>query len=138
MTDDYDEQTKIRGVSSTMNGFVIYGGCVFPILFIGLFGGMGVSDTLCWTMAAGCIGVISIIFGLINYFSIKNVKFIEKAIDQEPENILKTYKDILKLKPMKFFIPWVFFFPVKALASRIAMMSASVPLPRARNSSTVG
>lgn len=110
MTDDYDEQTKIRGVSSTMNGFVIYGGCVFPILFIGLFGGMGVSDTLCWTMAAGCIGVISIIFGLINYFSIKNVKFIEKAIDQEPENILKTYKDILKLKPMKFFIPWVFFY----------------------------
>ena len=39
-----------------------------------------------------------------------NVKFIEKAIDQEPENILKTYKDILKLKPMKFFIPWVFFY----------------------------
>ena len=54
--------------------------------------------------------LISIIFGLINYFSIKNVKFIEKAIDQEPENILKTYKDILKLKPMKFFIPWVFFY----------------------------
>lgn len=107
--------TNVVGLNPVMAGTVsLISVCVDaitdPILFIGLFGGMGVSDTLCWTMAAGCIGVISIIFGLINYFSIKNVKFIEKAIDQEPENILKTYKDILKLKPMKFFIPWVFFY----------------------------
>lgn len=110
MTDDYNEQTKIRGVSSTMNGFVIYAGCVFPVLFIGLFGGMGVATNLSWTMAAGCIGVISIIFGLINYFSVKNVKFITKAVEGGHDNILKTYKDILKLKPMRFFIPWVFFY----------------------------
>ena len=98
MTDDYDEQTKIRGVSSTMNGFVYLRRMCVPDPLYRIVWRHGVSDTLCWTMAAGCIGVISIIFGLINYFSIKNVKFIEKAIDQEPENILKTYKDILKLK----------------------------------------
>lgn len=110
MTDDYDEQTKIRGVSSTMNAFVIYAGCVFPILFIELFTGMGVSTSLSWTLAACCIGAISIVFGLINYFSIRDVEFIHKAVDANQDGLLKTYGDILKLKPMRFFIPWVFFY----------------------------
>ncbi|MDD5823880.1 MAG: MFS transporter [Firmicutes bacterium] len=110
LTDDYDEQTKIRGISSTINAFVIYVGCVFPVLFITLFATAGVEITKAWTLAAFCIGVISIVFGLINYFSIKDVEFIEKAVVEEQEGLFKTYKDVIKLKPMRFFIPWVFFY----------------------------
>ncbi|MBQ0004594.1 MAG: MFS transporter [Clostridiales bacterium] len=110
ITDDYDEQTKIRGISSTMNAFVIYAGCVFPVLFITAFATAGIEYGLCWTLAAACIGVISIIFGIINNASLKNVEFIEKAVEVESEPILKTYAEVIKLKPMKFFIPWVFFY----------------------------
>lgn len=110
MTDDYDEQTKIRGISSTMNAFVIYVGCVFPILFITAFSGMGIDAGFSWTLAAFCIGAISIVFGIINYLSIKDVEFIKKAVTQEQDGLLRTYLDIIKLKPMKFFIPWVFFY----------------------------
>lgn len=110
MTDNYDEQTKIRGISSTMNAFVIYVGCVFPILFIGAFMGMGVDAGLSWTLAAFCIGAISMVFGVINYVSIKDVEFIKKAVIEESDGLLKTYKEIIKLKPMRFFIPWVFFY----------------------------
>lgn len=110
MTDDYDEQTKIRGISSSMNGFVIYAGCVFPILFITAFVEAGLDPVKSWTYAAGCIGLISIAFGLINYFSIRNVEFIEKAVVEDQDGILKTYKEVIKLKPMRYFIPWVFFY----------------------------
>lgn len=110
ITDDYDEQTKIRGISSTMNSFVIYAGCVFPILFIEAFTKAGVDAAFSWTLAACCIGVISIVFGLINYFSIRDVEFIQKAVEENQDGLLKTYGDILKLKPMRYFIPWVFFY----------------------------
>lgn len=108
MTDNYDELTKIRGISSTINAFVIYAGCVFPILFIGMYTGK-FGDLTSWTAAAFSIGAISILFGLINYFSIKDVKFIDKAVTGETDGLIKTYKDIIKLKPMRWFIPWVFF-----------------------------
>ena len=119
MTDDYDEQTKIRGISSTMNAGFIYVGCVFPILFIGFYTGK-FGDLTSWTVAAFSVGVLSIIFGFINYFAIKDVKFIEKAASAETDGLIKTYKDLLKLKPMKWFIPWVFF-----LLFGTAMVSAN-------------
>ena len=108
MTDNYDELTKIRGISSTMNAVFIYVGAALPSVFVGVYTGI-FSDNGCWTAAAFSIGVLSIIFGFINYFSIKNVKFIAKAAESEGDGLIKTYIDLLKLKPMKWFIPWVFF-----------------------------
>lgn len=119
MTDDYDEQTKIRGISSTMNAFFIYAGCVFPILFVGFYTGK-FGDSNSWTAAAFSIGVLSIIFGLINWFSIKDVKFIKKAASAQTDGLFKTYLDLLRLKPMRWFIPWVFF-----LLFGTAMVSAN-------------
>ena len=108
MTDNYDELTKIRGISSTMNAFFIYAGAALPSVFVGVYTGL-FSDNTCWTVAAFSIGALSIVFGLINYFSIKNVKFIESPASEDSDGLIKTYVDLLKLKPMKWFIPWVFF-----------------------------
>jgi len=108
MTDDYDELTKIRGISSMMNAFFIYCGAALPAVFVGVYTGI-FGDTTCWTVAAASIGLISIIFGLINYFSIKDVQFIQKPTAEKMDGLFKTYTDLLKLKPMKWFIPWVFF-----------------------------
>ena len=108
MTDNYDELTKIRGISSTMNAFFIYCGAALPTVFVGMYAGI-FDPATCWTAAAFTIGALSIVFGLINYFSIRNVKFIEKPAAEHMDGLIKTYVDLLKLKPMKWFIPWVFF-----------------------------
>lgn len=108
ITDDYDELTKIRGVSSAMNAFFIYVGAALPSVFVEAYTGH-FEDNTCWTVAAFSIGAMSIVFGLINYFSIKDVKFIQKPSEEKMDGLIKTYTDLLKLKPMKWFIPWVFF-----------------------------
>ena len=108
MIDDYDELTKIRGISSMMNALFIYVGAALPSVFVGVYTGI-LSEQTAWTAAAFSIGVLSIIFGIINYISIKDVRFIKKAVEEENDGILKTYGDLLKLKPMKWFIPWIFF-----------------------------
>ena len=108
MTDDYDELTKIRGISSMMNAFFIYAGAALPAVFVGVYTG-AFKETTCWTLAAFSIGALSIVFGLINHFSLRKVEFIQKATEEQNDGILKTYSDLLKLKPMRWFIPWVFF-----------------------------
>ena len=65
MTDDYDELTKIRGVSQMMNAFFIYCGAALPTVFVGVYAGF-MPETTAWTIAAFTIGALSIIFGLIN------------------------------------------------------------------------
>ena len=108
LTDDYDEITKIRGISQMMNAFFIYCGAALPTVFVGMYTGLFDEGT-CWTAAAFSIGAISIIFGLINYFSIKDVEFIQKPTTEKMDGLIATYVNLLKLKPMKWFIPWVFF-----------------------------
>jgi GPH family glycoside/pentoside/hexuronide:cation symporter len=108
MTDDYDELTKIRGVSSTMNALFIYIGAALPSVFVGVYTGL-FNEHTAWTVAAFSIGALSIIFGLINHFSIKDVKFIEKPALHESDKLIATYIDLLRMKPMRWFIPWVFF-----------------------------
>ncbi|MBR1993169.1 MAG: MFS transporter, partial [Firmicutes bacterium] len=45
----------------------------------------------------------------INYFSIKDVEFIQKPTTEKMDGLISTYINLLKLKPMTWFIPWVFF-----------------------------
>lgn len=108
MTDDYDDITKIRGISQMMNAFFIYCGAALPTVFVGMYTGL-FDEAGCWTAAAFSIGAISILFGLINYFSIKDVEFIQKPTTEKMDGLISTYINLLKLKPMKWFIPWVFF-----------------------------
>ena len=108
MTDDYDELTKIRVISSMINALFIYVGAALPSVFVGIYIG-ALSEQTAWTAAAFSIGALSIIFGVINYLSIKDVRFIKKAVEEENDGILRTYADLMKLKPMKWFIPWIFF-----------------------------
>ena len=46
---------------------------------------------------------------MINYFSIKDVEFIQKPTTEKMDGLISTYVNLMKLKPMKWFIPWVFF-----------------------------
>ena len=109
LTEDYDERTKIRGISSFINSFAIYAGIVFPVIFIGVYMGIGLDAFTSWTLSAGTISVISIIFVFIIGASLKNVKLVEpQDTEGQQISIMKTYKDILKLKPIRYLVPFIF------------------------------
>ncbi len=116
LTEDYDERTKIRGVSSFINSFAIYAGIVFPVVFISMYMEKGVSANLSWTLSAATISLIAVIFAVIIYVSLKKVKLIEiNEPDETLDNkkgpgIFKTYLEIMKLKPIRFFVPFVFIY----------------------------
>ena len=116
ITEDYDERTSIRGLSSLINTFPIAGGAIAPAVLPGLFVGMGVSVTAGWELMAAIIGVISLIFGLVAVKSLRNVN--TKA--REPEDgetekgkwsdIFVTFAQVIKLKPFLTFMFFIFFF----------------------------
>lgn len=112
ITDDYDERTKIRGVSNFINSAGIYVGSAVPTLLVAFFVGKGISEGYSWTFSAAIIGVAAAIIAIITYLSVKNTKLIEKPKIEEKnkEGLLKTYMAIIKLKPMKWYIIFTFFY----------------------------
>lgn len=110
MTSDYNEQTQIRGLSGTINSIAVYGGCVLPILVITAISEGGGDPVMAWFYAACVIGAISLFFTFVNYFSVKNVKFIETERPDKAENFVKAYGEVFRLKPVKFFLAFVFLF----------------------------
>ncbi|MBE6835970.1 MAG: MFS transporter [Ruminococcaceae bacterium] len=116
ITEDYDERTSIRGLSSLINTFPIAGGAIAPAVLPGLFVGMGLSLTMGWELMAVVTGVISLIFGLLAVRSLRSVN--TKA--REPENgererakwsdIFVTFAQVIKLKPFLTFMIFIFFF----------------------------
>ncbi len=116
ITEDYDERTSIRGLSSLINTFPIAGGAIAPAVLPGLFVGMGLSLALGWELMAVIIGIISLVFGVIAVKSLRAVN----TTAREPENaetekgkwsdIFVTFAQVIKLKPFLTFMFFIFFF----------------------------
>lgn len=121
ITEDYDERTKIRGISSFINGLAIFIGAAGPMLLVSAFMQSGVDGKTSWTIAAAVMGAIATVVAFIVYFSIKNVELVKSGEDDGGEGLLKTYVSIIKLKPFKWLMIFVFFY----LAGS-SLMSANV------------
>jgi Na+/melibiose symporter-like transporter len=62
-----------------------------------------------WSMAGFGIGIIAIFFAFINYYSLKNVELIEREVKLS-EGFFKVLGEVIKLKPLKFLLLFIFFF----------------------------
>lgn len=111
ITGDYDERTEIRGTSSMFNTIAIFIGNAVPALLPGIFVGMGISEALGWTLTASVLSVIAIVFAVIAYMSLRGID-LQKANEATTKKKIsvKEYVEILKIKPFRFFVMFVFFF----------------------------
>lgn len=111
ITEDYDERTDIRGTSSLFNTVAIFIGNAVPSVLPGLFVGIGLSESLGWTFTAAALSVLAVIFAVIATVSLRGVE-LKKANEQTEKKKFSVgeYIEILKLRPFRFFVMFVFFF----------------------------
>lgn len=109
LTEDYDERTEIRGTSSVINAFGIGLGNILPAV---------VGGAITYFVVSGVISILSVIFGLICVVSLKGVYSARVKTDGDCDNTkglgikntFRSFGEIAKLKPVKYFLLFVFFF----------------------------
>ncbi len=109
LTDDYDERTKIRGMSSMINAGAIFIGAATPSLLGDALVAAGLSVSAGWQISAMVVAAVAIVFAVITYRSVKDVRLIEDT-DDSNLNIFKSYLDIVRIKPFKFLLVFVLLF----------------------------
>lgn len=113
ITEDYDERTAIRGQSSLFNTLCIFIGNAVPSVLPGIFVGMGITLALGWTLTAAILGLIAIITGIIAARSLRDITLKKAISTSENQKVsFKEYIEILKIKPFRWFVMFVFFFLV--------------------------
>ncbi|MEX1377506.1 MAG: MFS transporter [Eubacteriales bacterium] len=112
MTTDYDERTKIRGISSFINAAPIFIGSA-AIVFVGLFSEDKFALSTRWTFTAIIIAMVSIIFGYVAYLSTKKLKLYQ-AESEENVNIFETYLQVIKIKPFKYLLAFILLFMLQS------------------------
>lgn len=113
ITEDYDERTAIRGQSSLFNTVCIFIGNAVPSVLPPLLGGLLTSLALGWTLTAAILGVIAIITGIIASVSLRGVTLKKAEASQSGAKAsFKEYIEILKIRPFRWFVMFVFFFLV--------------------------
>lgn len=112
ITEDYDERTAIRGQSSLFNTVCIFIGNAVPSVLPGLFVSLGVTLALGWTLTAAILGVIAIVTAIVAVTSLKNLtlKKAETVAAAKEKISFGEYFEILKIRPFRWFIIFVFFF----------------------------
>ena len=115
ITTDYDERTDIRGTSALINAAGIFMGNALPAILPAAIIGLGLSQRMGWVATAGLISMISIVIAVIAVVSLRHVTL--KKADALSTGKRKTAKDIfgaflqvLKIKPFKWFVLFVFAF----------------------------
>lgn len=113
ITQDYDERTSIRSLSSLLNAIAIALGNVMPALVTTVV----FSHAITYFDVSALMSVMAAVLGFVCVAALKGI-FLAKA-EQPPVKIKKTqalketfggFRDILKIRPFKFFIFFVFFF----------------------------
>ncbi|MCM1363750.1 MAG: MFS transporter [Faecalibacterium sp.] len=112
ITEDYDERTAIRGTSSMFNTVCIFIGNAVPSVLPGLFVGMGVTLALGWILTAVILSVIAVAVAVVASLSLKGVhlKKASETTEKKEKFSVKEYVQILKIKPFRWFVMFVFFF----------------------------
>lgn len=111
ITEDYDERTDIRGKSSLFNTVAILLGNAVPALVPGLIIGMGVSASVGWLLTAALLAVLAVISAVVASLSLRGIE-LKKANEVGAKEKVKVseYLQILKIKPFRWFVMFVFFF----------------------------
>ena len=111
LTEDYDERTRIRSVSSFINAFCIGLGNILPALVD--VKGEGIS----FLHVALLIAVLALAAGAVCCVSLRGVYQVRQPKPGEhvsrglgTRDTLRSFAEILKLKPVKWFLLFVFFF----------------------------
>ncbi len=109
LTEDYDERTVLRSQSSFVNAFCIGIGNIMPALI-----GVG---AITYMHVAGGLSILAVLSGLVCAASLKGVYQARQAKEGEvvPKGLgigstLRSFGEITKLRPVKFFLLFVFFF----------------------------
>ncbi len=113
ITQDYDERTSIRSLSSLLNAVAVALGNAAPALVMtAVFGHM-----VTYFDVSVVLVIVSVILGFTAHASLKGL-YLEKAEQQRIKtghaaalrHTFEGFNEILKLKPFKFFAMFVFFF----------------------------
>lgn len=115
LTEDYDERTNIRSTASLLNAGAVGLGNVLPALVPTvaiLLGERFASNS--YAVVAAVISLMAIAFGFICVKSLEGV-YTPKPVNPSAGKVsvkdtFKSFGQIIKLKPAKFFLLFVFFF----------------------------
>ena len=121
ITQDYDERTRIRGLSGFINSFAIFIGCALPTILVGSLIGKGISQRRAWTFSALVVASIAVLFVLITWFSIRKITLVSNKTVKE-QNIIKNYLEIMKLKPFKPFVIYIVFYMISSSISQANLL----------------
>lgn len=115
LTEDYDERTNIRSTASLFNAGAVGLGNVLPALVptVAILLGKKFSSNS-YAVIAAVISILAVLFGFICVKSLKGIYTPKPIIPGAPKSTLKdtlkTFGEILKMRPTKFFLVFVFFF----------------------------
>lgn len=117
LTEDYDERTAIRSLSSLLNAFCVGLGNILPALVPTIAIMLGKKfESNAYAVVAAIISIIAVVLGFICCKSLDGVyqpKALKEGEKVEKVTIKSTFSafgDILRLKPTKWFLLFVFFF----------------------------
>ncbi len=122
ITENYDERTNIRSISSMINTAAILLGNILPAVLPAMFVGLGLSLAMGWVSTIGVLAVLALVFGILAVRSLKVAK-----LRREPSNetakfdFFRTMGSIFRLKP---FIPFAIFVLFYLIAS--SMIQANI------------
>lgn len=123
ITQDYDERTRIRGLSGFINSFAIFIGCALPTLLVGALMGRGIGEARSWSLSAVLVGIIGFTFVIITWFSVRKIKLIKSGdAPSSHENIVKNYLEIIRLKPFRYFVLYIIFYMVSSSISQANLL----------------
>lgn len=110
ITQDYDERTRIRALSSMINTGAICLGNILPAVLPGVFVGLGLSISMGWIPTIGVLALLALVFGAIAVRSLRGVKLQRETVVSGRFDFFKTMLSILKLRPFKALAFFVFFY----------------------------
>lgn len=114
LTDDYDERTKLRTPATFMNcvGNII--GISLPLTVVGIFVGRGSSEGSAWNYFAIIVGAACFLALFITFMTTKGKEMPPEKLEEERKEInpLRTFWQILKMKPFKYIIAILVLFAI--------------------------
>lgn len=116
LTEDYDERTQIRSLSSLLNAIAVGLGNILPALVPTVAVILTSKyDSNSYAVIAAVISIAAVLFGFVCCKSLEGVYEPKKANASNSAKVslkstFKSFGEILRLKPAKFFLLFVFFF----------------------------
>ena len=115
ITEDYDERTEIRSLSSLLNAVAVGLGNILPALVPTVAVLLTEKyESNAYAVVAAIISVLAVILGFVCCRSLNGVYQPKKAVSGEQvssiKDTFKSFGSILAMKPAKYFLVFVFFF----------------------------